>query len=105
MTSQPPPRPRTRAFRPSTDGKANGVSSNSAISSLPGTTPVDRHTRALHNSGCETDPPRADTEKPMLNTSLKETVVRLLPKVQSPAQYLGGELNAVVKDHRSVRGK
>src|SRR5262245_27335204 len=41
----------------------------------------------------------------MLNTSLKETVTRLLPRVQSPAQYLGGELNAVVKDHRSVRGR
>src|SRR4051794_36806638 len=41
----------------------------------------------------------------MLNSSLKETVTRLLPKVQSPAQYLGGELNAVVKDHRAVRGK
>jgi radical SAM family uncharacterized protein len=41
----------------------------------------------------------------MLNTPLKETVTRLLPKVQSPAQYLGGELNTVVKDHRGVRGK
>src|SRR5437870_490727 len=41
----------------------------------------------------------------MLNTSLKETITRLLPRVQGPAQYLGGELNAVVKDHRSVRGK
>jgi radical SAM family uncharacterized protein len=41
----------------------------------------------------------------MLNTALKETVVRLLPRVQTPAQYLGGELNSVVKDHRQVRGK
>jgi radical SAM family uncharacterized protein len=41
----------------------------------------------------------------MLNSALKEKVVRLLPKVQGPAQYLGGELNAVVKDHRAVRGK
>ncbi len=41
----------------------------------------------------------------MLNTSLKEAVLRLLPRVQTPAQYLGGELNAVVKDHRGVRGK
>jgi radical SAM family uncharacterized protein len=40
----------------------------------------------------------------MLNTSLKETVARLLPRVQTPAQYLGGELNSVVKDHRQVRG-
>src|SRR5262249_10782754 len=44
-------------------------------------------------------------EADMLNTALKETVTRLLPKVQSPAQYLGGELNVVVKDHRAVRGK
>src|SRR6476646_10035420 len=41
----------------------------------------------------------------MLNRSLKDTVTRLLPRVQTPAQYLGGELNAVVKDHRQVRGK
>ncbi len=25
--------------------------------------------------------------------------------MQTPAQYVGGELNAVVKDHRAVRGK
>jgi radical SAM family uncharacterized protein len=41
----------------------------------------------------------------MLNTSLKETVARILPRVQSPAQYIGGELNSVVKDHRQVLGK
>jgi radical SAM family uncharacterized protein len=41
----------------------------------------------------------------MMNTSLKEAVVRLLPKVQMPAQYAGGEVNSVVKDHRAVRGK
>jgi radical SAM family uncharacterized protein len=41
----------------------------------------------------------------MVNTSLKETVKRLLPQVQGPAQYIGGELNSVVKDHCSVRGK
>jgi radical SAM family uncharacterized protein len=41
----------------------------------------------------------------MRNTSLKEQVVsRILPNVQTPAQYLGGELNSVVKDHRTVRG-
>jgi radical SAM family uncharacterized protein len=28
----------------------------------------------------------------------------VLPKVQSPGQYVGGELNSVVKDRRSVRG-
>ena len=28
-----------------------------------------------------------------------------LPRVQTPAQYIGGELNSVVKDHRQVRGK
>ena len=42
----------------------------------------------------------------MSNPSLKEIVVsRLLPQVQTPGQYTGGELNAVVKDHRTVRGK
>src|SRR3954469_872661 len=41
----------------------------------------------------------------MLNTALKETVARLVSRVQTPAQYLGGELHAVVKDHRQVRGK
>src|SRR6266550_8472603 len=41
----------------------------------------------------------------MLNTALKETITRLLPRVQTPAQYLGGELNSIVKDHREVRGK
>jgi radical SAM superfamily enzyme YgiQ (UPF0313 family) len=28
----------------------------------------------------------------------------LLPRVQTPAQYVGGEWNVVVKDHRTVRG-
>ena len=41
----------------------------------------------------------------MLNTALKEAVVRLLPRVSTPAQYIGGELNSIVKDHRRVRGK
>ncbi len=41
----------------------------------------------------------------MLNSSLKQAVHRLLPRVVTPAQYIGGELNSVVKDHRDVRGK
>ncbi len=42
----------------------------------------------------------------MLNRELKQYVVsRLLPRVQTPAQYLGGELNAVVKGHRHLRGR
>src|SRR6516225_10135099 len=41
----------------------------------------------------------------MLNTALKETLVPLLTQVQMPGQYVGGELNSVVKDHRRVRGK
>ncbi len=41
----------------------------------------------------------------MFNTRLKEAVLPLLPKVQTPAQYIGGELNSVVKDHRQVRGR
>jgi radical SAM family uncharacterized protein len=41
----------------------------------------------------------------MFNTTLRNAVHRLLPRVATPAQYVGGELNAVVKDHRQVRGK
>jgi len=41
----------------------------------------------------------------MINHSLKTAVSRLLPRVQTPAQYIGGELNSIVKDHRQVRGK
>ncbi|HZZ76935.1 MAG TPA: B12-binding domain-containing radical SAM protein, partial [Gemmataceae bacterium] len=41
----------------------------------------------------------------MRNTHLKEAVLKILPRVQTPAQYLGGELNSVVKDHTRVRGK
>lgn len=41
----------------------------------------------------------------MRNTALRDTVLRLLPRVATPAQYAGGELNSVAKDHRQVRGK
>src|SRR4051812_41012030 len=41
----------------------------------------------------------------MLNTPLKEAVFRLLPGVATPAQYIGGELNSIAKDHRHVRGR
>src|SRR5438552_8582604 len=41
----------------------------------------------------------------MINTALKHTIHRLLPRVQMPGQYIGGELNSVVKDHRQGRGK
>jgi len=41
----------------------------------------------------------------MFNQALKDRVVRhLLPRVQTPAQYVGGEIGAVVKDRRRVRG-
>ena len=41
----------------------------------------------------------------MLNHDLKDAIIsRILPKVRTPAQYVGGELNSIVKDHRSVRG-
>ena len=41
----------------------------------------------------------------MLNQDLKDAVVsRVLPNVRTPAQYVGGELNSVVKDHRAARG-
>lgn len=40
------------------------------------------------------------------NRSLKDLVTRrILPRVKTPGQYVGGELNAVVKDHSRVRGK
>jgi radical SAM family uncharacterized protein len=41
----------------------------------------------------------------MIHASLKEAIQRVLPRVQMPAQYIGGELNSIVKDHRQVRGK
>lgn len=42
----------------------------------------------------------------MLNQALHDYVVgHLLPKVKTPAQYVGGELNMVRKDHREVPGK
>jgi radical SAM family uncharacterized protein len=42
----------------------------------------------------------------MLNQQLKDQVVQhILPRVQTPAQYVGNELNMVVKDHRHIRGK
>src|ERR1700730_5944467 len=41
----------------------------------------------------------------MVNQTLKETITRLLPRVKTPAQYIGGELNSVVKDHRQGRGE
>lgn len=42
----------------------------------------------------------------MLNQPLKDHVVRrLLPRVQTPGQYVGGELHSVRKDHAAVRGK
>ena len=41
----------------------------------------------------------------MLNQELKDVVVsRILPNIRTPGQYVGGELNSVVKDHRTVRG-
>ena len=42
----------------------------------------------------------------MPDLNLKEHLVnRILPRVEMPAQYLGGELNAVRKDPRGVRGR
>lgn len=41
----------------------------------------------------------------MTNTALKDAVMRILPRVRTPAQYAGGELHSVAKDHRQVRGK
>lgn len=41
----------------------------------------------------------------MRNQALQDAIVGLLPRVKTPAQYLGGEVNSVVKDHSGVRGK
>lgn len=41
----------------------------------------------------------------MMNTALRDAVMRVLPRVKTPAQYMGGELNSTPKDHRRVRGK
>ncbi|MFT7644015.1 MAG: radical SAM family uncharacterized protein [Pirellulaceae bacterium] len=42
----------------------------------------------------------------MLNQSLKDYLFsRVLTNVKMPAQYMGGELNIVRKDHRQVKGK
>jgi radical SAM family uncharacterized protein len=41
----------------------------------------------------------------MLNRALKDEIVsRILPRIRTPAQYVGGELNSVVQDHRTARG-
>jgi radical SAM family uncharacterized protein len=39
-----------------------------------------------------------------MGADLKAAIHRLLPRVQMPGQYTGGELNSVVKDHRQVEG-
>jgi radical SAM family uncharacterized protein len=41
----------------------------------------------------------------MFPSALRQAVDRIIGRVQQPAQYLGGELNSVVKDHRQVRGR
>ncbi len=41
----------------------------------------------------------------MLNTALRDAVLRILPRVKTPAQYIGGERNSISKDLRTVRGK
>src|SRR5205085_3813365 len=49
-------------------------------------------------------PPAAESTT-MLNQPLKDEIIaRILPGVTTPAQYIGGELNSIVKDHREVRG-
>jgi radical SAM family uncharacterized protein len=41
----------------------------------------------------------------MLNQGLRDFVVsRIFPEIHTPAQYVGGELNSVRKDHAAVRG-
>ena len=49
--------------------------------------------------------PSAATRRTMLNIELKDYVTaRILPNVQTPAQYIGGELHSIRKDHRECRG-
>ena len=41
----------------------------------------------------------------MMNQGLKDAVVsRILPSIRTPGQYVGGELNSIVKDHRTACG-
>src|SRR5215470_9094531 len=40
----------------------------------------------------------------MFDSPLKNAVRRILPRVQKPAQYLGGEFGSVTRDHSTVRG-
>ena len=41
----------------------------------------------------------------MVNLELKNFITsRIFHEIHTPAQYVGGELNSVVKDHRNVRG-
>src|SRR5262249_9458344 len=41
----------------------------------------------------------------MLNQDLKSLVLsRILPRIRTPAQYVGGELNSIVKDHGAAVG-
>src|SRR6516165_7469862 len=41
----------------------------------------------------------------ILNESLKDYVTKcLLPNTKTPAQYIGGELNTIRKDHRTALG-
>jgi radical SAM family uncharacterized protein len=39
----------------------------------------------------------------MLNTAIRDAVLRILPRVKTPAQYIGGERNSVTKDHRGLQ--
>ena len=42
----------------------------------------------------------------MINHTLRQKLESLVwPHVQTPAQYVGGERNIIVKDHQQVRGK
>src|SRR5262245_28158779 len=41
----------------------------------------------------------------MLRRDIQTAIESRLLRVEKPAQYVGGELHSVVKDHRQVRGK
>jgi len=40
----------------------------------------------------------------IFRAEIQSRIAAILPRVKQPAQYIGGELHAVAKDHRSVRG-
>lgn len=84
----------------------NGPYSHAADSAIMTWTSTSVCGLPLRPIGAGTDFPQRQIGFNVLNQLLKERITtHILPGVQTPGQYIGGELNAVVKDHRQVRGK